>query len=99
MNRPNAAKASAQTQASSAHSIQAGPGSFAPENEPTANATATDTAPITMATTSLTAMYATGLSGVSRNCRLQPAARSSDTIAPPLVVASIAPYTAMLTRM
>ena len=52
-----------------------------------------------MARTSFTAMYATGFSGVSRSCRLHPAARSIDTMAPPLVVASIAPYTAMLTMM
>ena len=52
-----------------------------------------------MARTSFTAMYAIGFNGVSRNCRLHPAARSIDTIAPPLVVASIAPYTAMLIRM
>ncbi len=33
---------------------------------------------------------------MSRNCRLHPDARSTDTIAPPLVVAIIAPYSAML---
>ena len=41
-------------------------------------------------------MYATGESGVSRSWRLQPAARSIETIAPPLVVARTAPYSAML---
>ena len=49
--------------------------------------------------TSFIAMYAAGRSGVSRSCRLQPSARSMATAAPPLVVATIAPYTAMLTMM
>ncbi len=44
-----------------------------------------------MATITLVAMYATGRNGVSRSCRLQPCARSMLTIAPPLVVAIIAP--------
>ena len=38
-------------------------------------------------------------SGVSRSWRLQPAARSIETSAPPLVVASTAPYNAMLIMM
>ena len=42
---------------------------------------------------------ASGDSGVSRSCRLQPSARSMETMAPPLVVASIAPYSAMLIMM
>ena len=45
------------------------------------------------------AMYAAGDSGVSRSCRLQPAARSMETIAPPLVVARTAPYSAKLIMM
>ena len=44
----------------------------------------------------LIAMYAAGRSGVSRSWRLQPRARSTATIEPPLVHAIIAPYTARL---
>ena len=99
MNNPNAANTSAHTHASNPQPTHADAGSSAPDAAPTAKATTTDTAPITIASTSFTAMYAAGRNGVSRNCRLHPAARSIDTIAPPLVVASIAPYTAMLTRM
>ena len=47
----------------------------------------------------LITMYATGESGVSRSWRLQPAARSIETMAPPLVVARTAPYRAMLIMM
>lgn len=60
---------------------------------PTANATATEAeaAPTVIATTSFTAMYAAGRSGVSRSWRLQPAARSIETVAPAAAVASMAP--------
>ena len=44
-------------------------------------------------------MYAAGESGVSRSWRLQPAARSIETMAPPMVVAKTAPYSAMLIMM
>ena len=36
---------------------------------------------------------------MSRSCRVQPCARSMEIIAPPLVVASTEPYSAMLIRM
>src|SRR5690349_19284818 len=99
MNNPNAANTSAHNHASTPHPTHADAGNCAPDTAPTANTTTTDTAPITIARTNFTAMYAAGRNGVSRNCRLHPAARSIDTIAPPLVVASIAAYTAMLTKM
>src|SRR3982750_1100897 len=100
MNNPNAANTSAHTHASTAHpSHTPTDGNFAPIATPARFAITTDTAPIDIASTNFTATYATGLNGVNRNCRLHPAARSTDTIAPPLVVASIAPYTAILTRM
>src|ERR1039458_4034548 len=59
----------------------------------------TEAAPRIIAVRILIVMYATGDSGVSRSWRLQPAARSIETIAPPLVVARTAPYRAMLIMM
>ena len=91
MNKPNAANTSEHTQASSAHVSRSPSGRSAPANRPTAQTTAIETSPIDIATTTLTAMYATGFSGVSRSCRLHPTARSTETIAPALVVAIIAP--------
>ena len=43
--------------------------------------------------------YVAGRSGVSRSWRVHPCERSTETLAPPLVVASIAPYSAIETMM
>ena len=57
------------------------------------------TRPSTIAVSTFIAMYAAGRSGVRRSCRLQPRLRSTATAAPPAVVPTIAPYTAMLISM
>jgi hypothetical protein len=52
---------------------------------------ATETAPMTIAVSTLVAMYASGLSGVSRSWRDHPRARSTATEAPAAVLAIIEP--------
>src|SRR5690625_1460596 len=99
MNRPNAANTREHTQARTPHATRSANGRSAPVDRPIANTTRMDTRPSVIATTILIAMYATGLSGVIRSCLLQPAARSIETIAPVLVVAIIAPYTAIDTMI
>src|SRR3954447_16635356 len=96
MNRPNAAKTSAPTQATSPETTHTQPGIRAPPRAPTAKTIATDSAPSTIAVSTLMSTYAVGFSGVSRSWRDQPTARSMATDAPPAVVAIIAPYTARL---
>ena len=100
MNRPKAAKTSEPIQTQAALTIHRYIGiDGLPVRPPTAKTTTTDARPRTIAVSILITMYATGESGVSRSWRLQPAARSIETIAPPLVVARTAPYSAMLIMM
>src|SRR3954470_12185038 len=97
MNSPNAANTIAQAQATSPLTTHDQVGiCTAPLSAPTAKTIATETAPMTIAVSTLVTMYATGLSGVSRSCRDQPSARSTATDAPAAVLAIIEPYTAKL---
>src|SRR5215472_16620303 len=101
MNSPSAANTSApiQTQAAATNHRYVNPGSMygTPVSLPTMKTASTEQRPRTIATIVLMIMYEVGDSGVIRSWRLQPWARSIDTIAPPAVVASAAPYRAMLT--
>ena len=66
-----------------------------PSAAPTIRVTSTAIAPSTMPQTTLTRMYTIGFNGVRRSCRLQPCARSEATETPVIVLATMAPYTAI----
>src|ERR1051326_791640 len=97
MNSPNAANTSEPTQTDRAEATHTQAGMLGlPVIAPTTKTAVSELSPRTIAVSILTTTYAAGLSGVIRSCRLQPTDRSIATMAPPLVVARIAPYRARL---
>src|SRR4029079_9164262 len=100
MKRPNDPNTIDPNQAIRAAAIHTWTGMSAlPLRAPAMFTATTDSAPKPRATMDFATMYATGDRGVSRSCRDHPRARSVATMAPPLVDARTAPYTAMLIRL